>query len=255
MPLIECRDLSCGYPNRTVLSGLNLYVEAGESVALLGVNGSGKSTLIRTLSRLQNPLSGQLTLCGDDPSKLSMSELAKRVATVPQDEPTTFPFLVREMVTMGRVSYGTHIFDTAGDREKASEAMRVAGCEDLADRPITQLSGGERQRVWIARAIAQDTPIVLMDEPTSHLDVSHQLATASLARKLAKQGKCVISAVHDLNLAPSMADRAILIDEGRIAADDRTTTVLESEALDKAYRVRFERTRTASGRFMVSALS
>jgi iron complex transport system ATP-binding protein len=252
MSALECRDLVCGYLGRTVLEKVDLSFAAGESVALLGVNGSGKSTLLQTLSRLIQPLSGSVSVGGENIRALSFAQLAKKISSVPQEEAATFPFLVREVVTMGRVSYGTGIFDTPEDRAHAENAMKIAGCDDLSERPITQLSGGERQRVWIARAIAQDTPVVLMDEPTSHLDVSHQLATASLARKLAAEGRCVVCAVHDLNLVAAIADRAILIDKGAVRLDGPVAKVLSSQFLDESYGVRFERVQTASGRLMLT---
>ena len=251
---VECRNLECGFPGRTVLNGINLTIREGESVALLGVNGSGKSTLLRTLAKLLKPIHGSVEICGEDIANLSFAQLAKKVSSVPQEEAPTFPFLVREIVTMGRVAYGTGIFDTIEDRDLARRAMRIAECEELADRPVTQLSGGERQRVWIARAIAQDAPVLLMDEPTSHLDVSHQLATASLARRMAKEGKCVVSAVHDLNLVAAIADRALLLANGTLALDAPVNEVLASSGLDNSYGVKFERVSTRTGRLLLTPI-
>jgi iron complex transport system ATP-binding protein len=249
--VLECRNLSCGYPGRQVLKGLSFSVQRGESVALLGVNGSGKSTLLSTINRLLVPLEGEVLVEGRNIAGSSIAALAKLVSAVPQEEPSMFPFRVREVVTMGRIAYGSGIFDTPEDRQAAESAMQVAECTPLADRRITELSGGERQRVLIARAIAQDTPLLLMDEPTSHLDASHQMATASLVRRLASEGRTVISAVHDLNLASGMATRALLISDGRLILDDEVERVLEDLRLDRAYGVKFERVRSESKRLLV----
>ena len=250
-PTLECRELTCGYHGKTVLSGVSFTAQAGESIALLGANGSGKSTLLKTINRLIPALSGQVLAGGRAVSALKVAELAREIASVPQDEQTRFEFSVREIVTMGRLSFGSGIFDTPEDVIAAEKAMQVAGCEELAERPITELSGGERQRVLIARAIAQDAPILLMDEPTAHLDPPHQIALANIARNLAAGGRIVISAVHDLNLAPVLATRALLIANGRIVLDDTVEAVLTSPLLDEAYGSRFERVRADSGRLLI----
>lgn len=249
--VLECRDLACGYPDRGVLKGISFKVESGESVALLGVNGSGKSTLLQTIGKLLRPTSGEVWVGGSNVAEMSYALLARQVSTVPQDEPVVFPFRVREVVTMGRIAYGSGIFDTADDRAAADRAMETAECSSLADRRITELSGGERQRVLIARAIAQDTPLMLMDEPTAHLDASHQLSTSSLTRRLAKEGRAIVSAVHDLNLASTMASRALLLSGGRLVLDDSVEHVLMDPRLDEAYGVKFERVRSDSGRLLV----
>lgn len=246
-PLIECRQVACGYPGRHVLSEVALSVQSGETVALLGKNGSGKSTLLKTLCRLLLPLHGQVLLGGRDLRTLSFSEIARRVATVPQEEHPQFPFTALEVVIMGRLPYAAGLLDSREDAEAARNAMAEADCEDLADRPVIELSGGEKQRVWIARALAQGAPLLLLDEPTSHLDVAHQLAFASLVEKLGAKGYGVIAAVHDLNLAASFAARALLLDGGRVVLDGTMEETLQSSALEHAYGARFEVVRHGSG--------
>jgi iron complex transport system ATP-binding protein len=182
---------------------------------------------------------------------LSPRDLARRIAVVPQDEATPFPFSVTEMVTMGRLSHGSGIFDSNEDRTVAESALRSAQCSELAERNMTELSGGERQRVLIARALAQQTPILLMDEPTAHLDVPHQLSAARLTANLAAGGVSVISAVHDLNLVSQMAERAILLSDQKIACEGPVEHVLQDERLDEVFGVRFDRIRTPSGRLIV----
>lgn len=239
--VLQARGLACGVGTKRVLDNIELQIRPGERVVLLGPNGSGKSTLLATLSGLRRPLAGEVML-GDRPlAGLRPNEIAQRVGVVPQEELPRFSFSVREIVTMGRLARSNGLVDTPEDREIATEAMHEADCLVLADRPVTELSGGERQRVLIARALAQETPLLLLDEPTSHLDPSHQIAVAKIVAKLAKRGIATIAAVHDLNLASRLADRAILLEDGGIAKDDAVEKVLESSILDRVYGVSFLR--------------
>jgi iron complex transport system ATP-binding protein len=248
---LECLGLGCGYPERPVLRDICFSATPGETIALIGVNGSGKSTLLRTIAKLVAPLAGEIRVCNRVLASLHFNDLARLVASVPQEEPAVFPFRVEEVIAMARIAYGSGIFDTEEDRSAAQRAMETAHCMDLAGRVVTKLSGGERQRVLIARAIAQDTPLILMDEPTAHLDASHQISTAELIGKMAALGKTVLVAVHDLNLAPLIGNRALLLSNGGIVMDGPTEEVLGDPMLDEAYGVRFERVRTESGRLFV----
>jgi iron complex transport system ATP-binding protein len=256
-PALSCEGLTCGYNSKAVVSGIGFELSAGESVAILGPNGAGKSSLLKTLSGELKPLSGSVSVYSEavrqelDVHGLTSSDSARLIAMVPQEEPTPFPFSVREIVTMGRLAFGSGIFDSEEDLEAADRALRLAGCEELAKRSVMELSGGEKQRVLIARALAQDAPVMLMDEPTSHLDPAHQVAIASLIGDLARSGKAVLTVVHDLNLASVFASRAILISGGSVVADAPIEEVLEGDALDEAYGTRFERVRTGSGRLLV----
>ncbi len=237
-----------------MLEGIEFALDPGESAVLLGPNGSGKTTLLKTLVRTLRPTAGRVLLGGDDIDRLSYEEIARRVAFVPQEEPAEYDFLVRDVVTLGTIARSRRIWDSEEDRAAARDAMRLAECEELADRPITELSGGERQRVLIARALAQSAPVILLDEPTSHLDVAHQLAVATLVRKLTGSGRAVLAAVHDLNLAPRMADRAMLIDRGRMVMTGAVEEVLADPRLDEVYGVRFERSRDSRGLIRLHAL-
>ncbi len=250
-PPLQSRSLSCGHGARAVLEGVDLLLAPGEVVVLLGQNGSGKSTLLSTLAGTLRPLAGEVSLGGDALSRLSRIEIARRVAFVPQEEAAAFGFLVREVVTLGRLPRSTGIFDTAEDRRAAEDAMRQADCEDLADRPVTQISGGEGQRALLARALAQDAPVLLLDEPTSHLDVGHRIAAVRVVRALAEAGRAVLAAVHDLDLASALADRAILLANGRVSAQGPVREVLESPALDEAFGARFTRWESPDGRLRV----
>jgi iron complex transport system ATP-binding protein len=250
-PLIATQDLSCGYSGREVLKDVQLTLMPGSITALLGPNGSGKSTLLKTLCGSLPPLSGQVLLNGEEMGRLSYSEIGRRVAFVPQEEHPTFKFLVREIVLMGRMPHSGGFWDSPDDKAKAEEAMRAADCLDLQHRPVTELSGGERQRTLIARALAQEAPALLLDEPTSHLDVGHQLDLARLLKALAAEGRAVLAAVHDLNFASILADRAVLLGSSGIAMDAPCEAALESDALSDVYGVRFERLRDEEGRLRV----
>lgn len=240
-PILEVASLDCGYGSRRVLEGLTFSIEPGEVVALLGPNGSGKSTLLKTLSHTLRPLAGQVTVEGRNLASLGCVELAQRVAYVPQEEDVRFPFSAYEIVAMGRLARSGSLFDTPDDRTKSLEAMEQTDSLHLAERPITELSGGEKQRVLVARALAQGARMLLMDEPTSHLDVRHAVEFARLLARLSTLGYGVIAAVHDLTLAGRIAPRGMLLGSGRILADGPMDTLLHSSSLDDVYGVSFRR--------------
>lgn len=252
--LLVVEGLACGYPSKRVLEGIDFRVRAGERIALLGPNGSGKSTLLRTLSGLLKPLSGTVRIEDRALERLGAREIARKVAVVPQEETPRFAFTVREIVTMGRLALSDGIFDTPEDRAAATRAMETADCLELEDRIVSELSGGERQRVLIARALAQETPALLLDEPTSHLDPAHQIATARLVRELGERGIATIAAVHDLNLASRFADRAILLEKGGIGMDGTVEEVLNSPILDRVYGVQFGRFEGGGGTFILGGV-
>jgi len=245
---VRCIRLACGYPERRVLEGIDLHVRPGEVLALLGPNGSGKSTLLKTIAKTLPPLGGRVEVCGRDVGHLDFAELARLLAFVPQEEPLSFAFTVRQVVLMGRMPHSEGLLDTPEDHAAAEEAMELAGCLEIADRPVTQLSGGEKQRVLIARALAQKAPVLLMDEPTSHMDIGHQMAAVRLVREQASRGACVVAAVHDLNLAALVATDGCLLHEGRIVRQGPIGDVLSDGVLEDVYEVRFERHRDAKGR-------
>ncbi len=238
--LLECCGLACGYPGRLVLQNVDLSLRSGSVVALLGANGSGKSTLLKTLCKTLPAIRGSIRVQGDDLDSLNFESLARWVAYVPQEELSPFRFTVLQTVVMGRLPHSHGLFDTREDLAVAEEAMRGADCWDLRDRAVTEISGGERQRALIARALAQQAPVLLLDEPTSHLDVAHQIAIVGLLRKLATEGRAILAAVHDLNLALSFADQAILLHDGEIAFWGACEELIASPALNRAFGVRFK---------------
>jgi len=236
-----CEGLACGYGGREVLRDVSLYFEPGAVTAVLGPNGSGKSTLLKTLARLIPAFRGSVSLGGKRIWELSIREVAQHLAVVPQGEVIPFRFTVEEVVLMGRISRSDGLADTAEDRRVAREAMEFADCLAFAERPVNELSGGERQRVLLARALAQQTDVLLLDEPTTHLDLTHQISFNRLCRELASRGKTVIAALHDLTMVGAMADRAILLGDGTVRLDDTVGAVLSSSELDLVYKVAFER--------------
>lgn len=250
---LSVRDLACGYPTRTVLEHTTFEVTPGEVVALLGPNGCGKTTLLKCISGTLPVIRGEVLIQGNDLGQMSHMERARQIGFVPQEELPTFPFLARQIVVMGRLPHTPGFFDAPADWVRVKESMIQADCWDLADRPVTELSGGERQRVLIARALATDAKLLLLDEPSSHLDVGHTLALVALLRQFAGQGQAIVLAVHDLNLAAMVADRAILLGNGEVRAMGPTAEVLRSSELDQVYGVDFERMQAESGQLRVFA--
>lgn len=236
--LIETRDLAFAYGTVPVLDGVSFQARAGEFVALVGPNGSGKSTLLKLLLGLLPPSRGETKLAGVPLSELNRRTIARKAALVPQETDAGFSFSVREVVGMGRTPYlGRFRPESDEDLKAIAWALAQTETEALAERPFSELSGGERQRVMIARAVAQQTPVLLLDEPTANLDVEHQLETLQLVRGLAKEGRCAVAAIHDLSLAARFCDRLLFLAGGRIVADGPPEQVVTAENLQKYFRI------------------
>ena len=246
---IEGRDLTIGYPDRTVGRGLDVALSTGEVLALLGPNGGGKTTLLKTLLGLLKPKAGEVRL-GDKPlDNYSIRERARVVAYVPQVHISTFAFTVETVVMMGRTAHGSLFTRPSGqDRAVAHAALERFGIAALASRPYTMISGGERQLVLLARALAQEPQFIVLDEPTASLDFGNQGKVMREIRALAKSGHGVLFTTHDPNHALRAADRAYLLREGTRIADGPVATVLNWEQLEALYRATVERlTDRASG--------
>ncbi len=235
---LEAREIEFGYrPSQLVLRGVSLALGAGELVGLIGPNGSGKSTLLRVLSGVVRPRAGEVLLYGRCLHELSPREIARSIAVVPQDAHVEFPFSVLEVVLMGRSPYlAGFSFEDAEDLARARAAMERTGVAHLAHRTIQELSGGERQRVMLARALAQDTPILLLDEPAVFLDLRHVVEMYDLLRELLGEGKSVLTVLHDLNLAAQYCDRVVLLDEGAVYCAGPPGDVLTYRAITQVYR-------------------
>lgn len=238
MSILTVKDIVSGYGQRTVINGISCSVEKSEFIGIIGPNGAGKSTLLKTISRVIHIRSGAILLEGKDIYRVLLKEFAKLVAFVAQDTQITFPFAVLEIVLMGRFPYlRAFQSESTQDFEIVHRALTTTDCESFASRPIDQLSAGERQRVFIAKALAQNPKLILLDEPTSHLDISHQIQILDILRDLSeKDGICVISVFHDLNLASEYCDRLLLIDNGRICAQGKPEEVLKYEILEGIYK-------------------
>lgn len=249
-PVVRCEGLSCGYTH-PVLANVSIEADPGTITVLLGANGSGKSTLLKTLVGTLSALGGSIRVDGSDIRTYRPQELARKVAYVPQEEAQQFDFTVEEVVTMGRLPHADSIFDSVEDLALARRAIATVGCAELARRSVMELSGGELQRVLIARAIAQGPKLLLMDEPTSHLDVHHALDLVQMLRGLAAAGLTVVAAVHDLNLASMLGDRAVLLRDGGVVAQGDAAEILRSEALERTYSVAFVRLEAAERLILV----
>ena len=234
--MLSVRALHVAYGQREVLRGLDLDVGAGEVVGLVGPNGGGKTTLLKAITRVV-PSTGEVSVGGDDVASLNARELARRVAVVPQDPTLPVGFTALEVVVMGRTPHLRFLEqETAADRHKAEDALAMLGAQALANRPVDELSGGERQNVVIARALVQEAPLLLLDEPTANLDIGHQAGIARLLRRLAaERGAGILAALHDLTLASLYCDRLVLIASGEVVAEGTPADVLTVENVRRAY--------------------
>ncbi len=235
-PILELRKVCYAYGNQLVLDGISLRVERGESVALIGPNGAGKSTLLRLAAGLLAPANGAVLLDGADLRGLAAAERARRVAVVPQEEVPAFPFRCDEVVLSGRAPHLSGLrFEGPADLAATRSAMEQTGCLELADRRITEVSGGERRRVLLARALAQATPLLLLDEPTTHLDLPHAVAVAGILARRVAAGDALLTATHDLNLAARLSHHVVLLDRGRVAAEGPPAEVLRPDVLRSVF--------------------
>jgi len=237
MYALEVNNLKFGYKKDLVLNGLSFNIEKGRFVSIIGPNGSGKSTLLKILSQLYTPLSGNVLIYGDDINDFKKKELARKIALVPQDTTIDFEFTVKDIVYMGRHPYkGRFQKDDENDYSIVRKSMEMTNTIYLKDRLITEISGGERQRVIIAKALAQDPSIILLDEPTSHLDINHQVEILNLLKKLNRdKGTTIVIVVHDINLASRYSDEIILLNEGKIIGMGSPEDVITNENIEDAY--------------------
>ena len=236
-PFLQIADLRFSYPSgRPVLDGINLQLHRGEVVALVGPNGSGKTSLLHLALGLWKPNHGSIHWAGKPLSHWSRRALARQVTLVEQKVGGTFDFSVRDIVAMGRFAYrGRFDPEHADDTAAIDDALRRTELIDLQDRPYPKLSGGEQQRVQLARAFAQSTIGLLLDEPISSLDLRQQWHFLELVREHAQQGGAVLMAVHDLSLAAHFADRLVILHQGRLEVDGPPDEVLTPEMLENVF--------------------
>src|SRR5581483_6571185 len=228
MPLLSAHSLAFSYGVVPTLSEIDLDLEAGALRALIGPNGSGKTTLLKLLTGILTPARGTVRYRDADLRTMNRREIARHLALVPQESNLQFSFTVRQMVMLGRTPYiGAMAGPSARDRAVVTEVMELTETDALADRVITELSGGEQQRVVVAMALAQEPEVLLLDEPTVHLDLSHQVEILDLLRRLNRErGLTVLATMHDLNLAALYFDDLVLLARGRIVAHGSPQAVL-----------------------------
>jgi iron complex transport system ATP-binding protein len=245
-PLLSARGLTFKAGTRTILGPLDLEVFAGECLMVVGPNGAGKTTLLRLLTGLLAPsggAEGEVFYLGRPLGSLPRRERARHIAYVPQVRPASVPLTVFEVVLLGRYPHLSplQLAPRAADFAAAEEALAMGGIADLRDRPIDQLSGGERQAVYIAAALAQEAEILVLDEPTTHLDARHQREVAALLVKLkGEAGRTVVAATHDLNLASLLGDRLLALSGGRVLAVGSPAEILRPDLLRALFGTRFE---------------
>lgn len=236
-PLLEANGLTVAYGERLALDGVSLSVRRGELLGMIGPNGAGKSTFIKAVTRVVRARAGSVLLDGVDASTLSRRELGRLAAVVPQTAALPDLFSALEVVMMGRTPHlGLLQSESEADLLAAKHAMEATGCWQLAYRRLGELSGGERQAVLLARALAQEAPLLLLDEPTAHLDIGHQAAALALVRLLCARGSHgALAVVHDLTLASQFCDRLVVLQAGRIVAEGAPAEVLSAERVRQVY--------------------
>lgn len=233
---LTVQDLSLGYSGRTVVDHVSFAIDAGEMVAIVGPNGSGKSTLLRGMSRLQRPSGGRVLLGETDIRSIGAREVARMLAILPQSPDAGGDLTVTELVWRGRYPHqGILQRATRPDFEAVEWAIGAADVASIAARPLGSLSGGERQRAWIALALAQQPRVLLLDEPTSFLDIAHQVEVMHLLRRLNHEGMTVVAVVHDLPLVGRFADRVVALRDGRVEFDGPAMEVLEPQRLERVF--------------------
>ncbi len=234
---LHVEDLTVGYGNRTVVEHLDLHVPMGGISVIVGANACGKSTLLRSMSRLLAPKSGQVVLDGRAVHHMPAKELARTLGLLPQSPTAPEGITVADLVGRGRHPHqGMFSRWTPADDQAVADALTATDTADLADRPVDELSGGQRQRVWIAMALAQQTDVLLLDEPTTFLDVTHQLEVLDLLTDLNRsRGTTIVIVLHDLNLAARYADHLIALQDGRIHALGSPAEVLTEETIRSVF--------------------
>ncbi|MDD4874114.1 MAG: ABC transporter ATP-binding protein [Dehalococcoidales bacterium] len=234
---LSLQNLSIGYDDKIVLSGISLGVLAGEVLGIVGPNGCGKSTLIKGITRVIPLKGGDIYLNNKSLLKMPQGEIARSIAVVPQFPSLPDAFTAFEIVLMGRTPHMKFLqYESQKDIDIATKAMEITDTLHLAERRAGELSGGERQRLTIARALAQQPEIILLDEPTSHLDINYQIETLEIISRLCKQdGLAVMAALHDLNLAAQYCDRIIMFDKGYIYAEGTAAEVVTAVNVKKVY--------------------
>lgn len=239
VPRLAARGVTVGYGDRTVIDSLDVTIPPGVVTTIIGPNGCGKSTLLRTLSRLLKPTSGSVVLDGEDIARLRTRDVAKKLGLLPQAPVAPEGLTVADLVARGRHPHQSWLRQWSSDDASVVErALAMTGVADLADRPVDALSGGQRQRVWISMTLAQGTDLLLLDEPTTYLDLAHAIDVLDLVDDLHESGCTVVMVLHDLNLAARYSDNLIVMKAGSVLAQGHPREVLTAELLHEAFGLR-----------------
>jgi len=235
-PRVRARDVTIGYADRAVVSGLDVAIPTGELTVIIGPNACGKSTLLRGLARMLPTRAGVVELDGAPIGSYPAKEIARRLGMLPQSPIAPDGIVVEDLVARGRYPHQGLLRQwTPQDDDAVAGALERAGVADLATRPVDELSGGQRQRVWIAMALAQQTPILFLDEPTTYLDIAHQVEVLDLARSLQRDGFTVVVVLHELNLAFRYATHLVVMKAGAIVAEGAVADVVTPELIEEVY--------------------
>ncbi|MGW4745589.1 ABC transporter ATP-binding protein [Streptomyces sp. NPDC004290] len=238
-PRLAARGVTVGYGERTVIDALDVDIPRGVVTTIIGPNGCGKSTLLRTLSRLLKPSRGSVVLDGEDIARLRTRDVAKKLGLLPQTPVAPEGLTVGDLVARGRHPHQSWLRQWSSDDVSVVErALAMTGVSDLADRPVDSLSGGQRQRVWISMTLAQGTDLLLLDEPTTYLDLAHALDVLDLVDDLHESGRTVVMVLHDLNLAVRYSDNLVVMKAGSVLAQGHPRDVVTAELLHEAFGLR-----------------
>lgn len=233
---LRTADLSIGYQNSAIIADLSLTIVDGQVTAIVGPNACGKSTLLRGLARLLKPSAGQVLLDGADIATVHTKEVARRLGLLPQTSIAPEGITVADLVARGRFPHQNLLRQwSARDEAAVAEAMRFTGVSELAGRLVDELSGGQRQRVWVAMVLAAQTPLLLLDEPTTYLDIAHQVELMELFADLNARGRTIVAVLHDLNHAARYADHIVAMRDGRIVAQGSPREVITTERVEEVY--------------------
>lgn len=239
VPRLAAKGVTVGYGDRTVIDALDVSIPPGVVTTIIGPNGCGKSTLLRTLSRLLKPTGGSVVLDGEDLARLRTRDVAKKLGLLPQAPVAPEGLTVADLVARGRHPHQSWLRQWSSDDASVVErALAMTGVADLADRPVDALSGGQRQRVWISMTLAQGTDLLLLDEPTTYLDLAHAVDVLDLVDDLHESGCTVVMVLHDLNLAARYSDNLIVMKAGSVLAQGHPREVLTAELLHEAFGLR-----------------
>ncbi|WP_447042223.1 ABC transporter ATP-binding protein [Streptomyces sp. DSM 118878] len=239
VPRLAARGVTVGYGGRVVIDGLDVTIPPGVITTIIGPNGCGKSTLLRTLTRLLKPTAGTVVLDGEDIARLKTRTVAKKLGLLPQAPVAPEGLTVADLVARGRHPHQSWLRQwSSDDADVVAKALAMTGVADLADRPVDSLSGGQRQRVWISMTLAQGTDLLLLDEPTTYLDLAHAIDVLDLVDDLHESGRTVVMVLHDLNLATRYSDNLVVMREGAILAQGHPRDVITAELLEEAFGLR-----------------